>query len=448
MMKTANMPHALLIFPPVYDFALFDLFIKPFPLLTIGKSLERAGYRVSLLNCLDYTDETSCRFLSAPRRHENGTGKFFKQHIEKPVALKNIKRYYSRYGIITEEIERRVSGIRPDIVLVTTGMTYWYPGVREAVRIVRKYHPRVKVIAGGTYATLCSSHCIEVTGADEVISGPASPRLGEVCGSLGLPVPDAPHDSDLLILSDIYSDAAVLKIHSGCPFRCRYCASSLLSGDFHNGDPASAFALLRETHGRLGTRVFAFYDDALLADRERGIIPFLHMVCDSGLNVNFYLPNGIHLRYLDTELAVLMKKAGFREIRIGIESMRPDFHRSYDNKVSVGALGDAVDLLKKAGFGGHEIGCYILAGLPGQYSEDVEESVRTLSRYGVRIYIAEFSPVPGTPIWKECVRTSVYPLEEEPLFHNNSIFPFAWKHFRRTDLESIKRLARSLSVKE
>jgi radical SAM superfamily enzyme YgiQ (UPF0313 family) len=440
-------PHALLVLPPVYDFALFDLFIKPYPLLSIGKSLERAGYRISLLNCLDYTNETTRRRLKSPRRHANGTGKFFKQRAEKPTPLRKIERHYSRYGILGEEIGRQVAALRPDVIFVTTGMTYWYPGVREVVQTIRKTDSSVPIIIGGIYATLCRDHCMKTIEADEVIIGQAFPRLCKVLGAYGFPLPEEPGQYDILILPDIYTDAAVLRIHRGCPFRCSYCASCALTGDFLEGDPISAFGLLTRIHEQLGTHVFAFYDDALLACKERGILPFLEMVCASEFDCEFYLPNGIHLCYLDNNTARLLKRAGFREVRIGIESTHPDFHEVFDKKVNIAALGEGISLLKEAGFRGHEIGCYLMAGLPGQYREEVEESVRFVSRFGVRIYIAEYSPVPGTPLWKESVQKSVYPLEEEPLFHNNTLLPLAWKHFNLVDLESVKLLARSLSIK-
>ena len=47
---------------------------------------------------------------------------------------------------------------RPDVVLVTSTMTYWYPGVQAAVDLVRRRFGRVPVILGGIYATLCPGH--------------------------------------------------------------------------------------------------------------------------------------------------------------------------------------------------------------------------------------------------------------------------------------------------
>jgi len=43
----------LLINPPVYDFAAYDLFSKPLGLLYLAARLRRAGYTVRLIDCMD-----------------------------------------------------------------------------------------------------------------------------------------------------------------------------------------------------------------------------------------------------------------------------------------------------------------------------------------------------------------------------------------------------------
>jgi len=184
-------PLALLVVPPVYDFALFDLFIKPYSLLKLGKVLQNSGYRVHLVNALDYREQKSIERLGRPPRKSNGTGKFFRQIAAKPGVLRetaagNLDRDYFRYGIIEEVFAERLRAREPDVVLVFSGMTYWYPGVQEVVRIIRNSFPRVPVILGGIYASLCTEHAEKYSGADFVVSGAAFPRLGEILASLSL----------------------------------------------------------------------------------------------------------------------------------------------------------------------------------------------------------------------------------------------------------------------
>ena len=118
------------------------------------------GFRVTLIDCLD----------SYSKIKKYGDGKFFKTRIEKPEALKSIQRHYSRYGIPEEMLLKRLSFIeeKPDIIGITSGMTYWYPGVFKIIEITKKFFQDVPIILGGIYATLCYEHAKKYSGADVV----------------------------------------------------------------------------------------------------------------------------------------------------------------------------------------------------------------------------------------------------------------------------------------
>ena len=62
---------------------------------------------------------------------------------------------------------------------------------------------------------------------------------------------------------------------------------------------------------------------------------------------------------------------------------------------------------------------------------------------GVQAHLAEYSPVPGTAMWAEAVRSSEYDLRREPLYHNNTFFALRRPEFTLRDLQELKRLART-----
>ncbi len=447
-MAEEQKPLALLVFPPIYDFALYDLYLKPYSLLRIGKWLACWGYRIHFVNCMDYHDPHSVRCLGRPRRESNGTGKFFRQVVEKPAALTRVRRRFARYGIVREALEAKLRQVEPDLILLSSGMTYWYLGVAEVVQTIRHIHPRVPIVLGGVYASLCTQHARQNIEVDFVVAGQAYPGLCPALQRWSLPVPQAPPEETQYPLRSVLSDAAVLRMNTGCPYRCQYCASRRLDGALKLGSWQTAYRAVQQLHRDLGTKNFAFYDDALLADKERVIVPFLESIIASQLSLNFYVPNGLHIAFIDDQVARLMRAAGFREVRLGMESSKAAFHRSYDCKLDPVDLAVGVDCLRTAGFKPWEIGVYVLAGLPRQSRVEVEESLRFAARLKVRLYVAEYSPIPGSPLWTESVRASSYPLEEEPLTHNNTVLPLQWAQLTPSDLEELKGLSRSLSARQ
>ena len=192
MSPASKKPRVLLINPPIYEFALYDLFLKPYGLLRIGHWLENAGYEVSHLNALDYRDELSISQLGAPHRRRDGTGKFFRQEQPYPDNLARIPRKFARYGILKESFLSRLDdlGGEPDLILITSGMTYWYRGVQEAVMLCRKAFPSAPIGIGGIYATLMPDHCRDICGPDFVTTGPVWPGIIPELEKRGLPVPE------------------------------------------------------------------------------------------------------------------------------------------------------------------------------------------------------------------------------------------------------------------
>ena len=107
----------LLVNPWIYDFAAYNFWCEPLGLLSIGAVLRKAGYRVDLVDCLGGAWE---------RPRPDGTGKFRKEHLPKPASLLGVPRWYGRYGIPVEDFIRELSRMEePDLILVTSSMTYW-----------------------------------------------------------------------------------------------------------------------------------------------------------------------------------------------------------------------------------------------------------------------------------------------------------------------------------
>ena len=445
MSVKSTKPRLLLFQPSIYDFALYDLFLKPYGLLRLGRWFEESGYNVFFLNGLDYKESETNIVLGTPRRMPNGTGKFPRMRVPLPRGVKS-ERYFGRYGVLPEILRKKIKEVNPDLIFITSGMTYWYRGVIEAVKLSKEVYPDIPVVTGGIYASLMPEHCRINTESDYVVSGNTAADIKTILSDHSLPEPTGPIPLSPLMIDEVWKDAGVIRLNEGCPFHCDYCASDLLNTTFILGNAERAFETLIEMHERFDTRNFAFYDDALLVNSSRSINPFLELVIRKEIPVNFYLPNAVHIQFLDNETADLMKRAGFQEIRLGYESSSASFHSNYDDKFPQDDLYRVVEALKKAGFAPGSITAYVLGGLPEQSYLNVERSIETASSTGIRVSLAEYSPVPRTSLWKKSLDLCPFPIEEEPLFHNNTFFPMKWEGYTLENMKYLKNLVRELNA--
>jgi hypothetical protein len=158
-----NPPHILLISPWITDFAAYNFWIRPLGLLYIAGFLRESGFRVTLIDCLDFYSKTQ----------KFGDGKFFKTKIEKPLPLKSIPRNYCQYGIPEEMLFKKLLLLeeKPNLIGITSGMTHWYPGVFKVIEITKNFFKDIPLILGGIYAALCHEHAKKCSEADIVFNG-------------------------------------------------------------------------------------------------------------------------------------------------------------------------------------------------------------------------------------------------------------------------------------
>lgn len=183
---------------------------------------------------------------------------------------------------------------------------------------------------------------------------------------------------------------------------------------------------------------FAFYDDALLINPAGHIVPLLREVIARRIGCRFHTPNALHIKAIDEEVAGLLYRGGFQTLRLGLETANEVRQVETGGKVDNREFQRAVWNLKKAGYAGEEIGVYLMAGLPGQRVEEVEESIALVQDSGAKPLLVEYSPIPGTPMFEQAKKMSPFDLGNEPLFHNNSLFPCRWKGFTWEDFKRLK----------
>jgi hypothetical protein len=430
-------PKILLVNPPIYDFAAYDFWLKPYGMLSIAGFLRgRADFTV-----FDYLDRLHPFMAeqSELKSDQWGRGRFFFKKIEYPEALKQIPRFYRRFGLPRHLFVDFLEKQKPfDFALIQTTMTYWYPGVEEVIEDIRKISPQTKIILGGNYVTLCPEHASKLGGDLLVKTNKLEPLWDYLKLEPNFQKP---------ALWEIYNKlkVGILKLADGCPFKCTYCSVPKVYGTFKPRPMERAIAEL-ELLIKLGAENIAFYDDALLFDAEYVLIPFLKEIFNRDIKVNFHSPNALNARFMTKDLAELMVQASFKTFYLGFESSSSKWQKQTGSKVFSDELAKAVQFLKAAGANPQNITAYQILGHPYIDTQQLEESMKFVHAHGIRGMLADFSPIPGTPDGEVCRK---WVDMDEPLFHNKTAFPIIMLGFNESNLlkDLQRKFNRSLSSK-
>jgi radical SAM superfamily enzyme YgiQ (UPF0313 family) len=424
-------PKILLVNPPIYDFAAYDFWLKPYGMLTVAGYLRgKADFKL-----FDYLDRLH-PFAARQKGLESdrwGRGRFYSKKITKPEPLRTIPRYYRRFGLPRDIfIDFLKQGGPFDFVFVQTTMTYWYDGVQEVIGDIRRACPQAKIILGGNYVTLCNSHAQKL-GADFLVSGTNLEPLRQYLGIL----PDVGQPA----LWEIYNklNVGVLKLSDGCPFNCTYCSVPKVYGGF-KARPLERSLEELELLCKLGAGNIAFYDDALLFEPEKCFVPFLNEVLKRDIKINLHTPNALNARFVTGELAGLMVRAGFKTFYLGFEIASLQWQQHSGSKVLCDELAQAASHLISAGVEPANITAYQILGHPHANTGELEATMRFVNSLGIRGMLADFSPIPGTPDGDYCRR---WVAMDEPLLHNKTAFPIIMLGFDETN--RLKELQRQLN---
>jgi radical SAM superfamily enzyme YgiQ (UPF0313 family) len=376
--------------------------------------LKKLNIKVSLLDCMD---RCSPYYKIKAKTGNFGRGKYPFETVEKPEIYKKVPRLYKRYGMPKELFSSILkTSDPPDIIFVTSSMTYWYPGVFLAIQILRDVFPKTKIILGGIYATLCTQHAEQHSGADIIFRGAAEENLPTLLSELGYTQGTEMEPENIIPDFSLYHKLhyGVVLTSRGCPFDCTYCATKILCPQFHKYPHKQIIGQLSYFNKR--TKNIAFFDDALLYNSD--FPQLLNEITERELGLYFHASNGLHCRLLDNDVAGQMYRANFKTMYLSLETTNPAVQEQTGGKVDTQEFTKAVETLRGVGFAPDDIHTYILYGMPGQEDEEIFESIKLCHDLRVHPHLCEFSPIPHTEEFKK----TGFNENTDPLYHNNLFY--------------------------
>lgn len=405
--------------------------MHPVGLYLLGSLLKKNSWNVNYINCLTRDSDLK------NRRYKTGT--FESKIIEKPVIFKNVDRHYRQYGLSEKSFLASLKNIeKPDMIFITSGMTYWIDGLINTYKIIEKIFPNVQIVIGGISANLIPKKLQElfpkaIIFSDQIFNNDTLTFTKNInIKNLNQP----------LSIKEIFPSISEMR-HGpvlttlGCPYRCSYCASKIIQKKFHIRSTEVVFSEIKEMINKYEIIDFSFYDDALLYKPANNFIPLAKKILSLNKELRFHAPNGLHLKWLDKNIVNLMKEIGFRTLRFGYESGATKYKNDTNSKTEKNEIKEKVEIMLNAGFPPKDIGIYVMGGLPEQTPEIMFDDIKFINSLGVKAKPVFISPVPKTPIF-EYYKTKFPILEKDPRVQNDIFFISQLDDWGFEKLNSIK----------
>jgi len=414
-----------LINPPIEDFYVTGIRRQPLGLLYIAAALKAGGYNSSLLNC--HSGKKS--IMELPRVFS-----YLKPYINSsdPELLFPYKNY-THYGMSWHEIETRIRNSPAEIYFISSLFTTYYKETERIIEIIRKHVKNAYIAIGGYHASLYPDYCLNETGADFVICGEGEIPSLELVRSInnGLPLQSVPglvyrdkseiKKNPLLSKPDVsllpfparelmlerdfkaYRKHFVSLITSrGCPNNCSFCTGKIIWGNGRRERTAEdVMNEIGECVAKYGAEIINFEDDNLLPTKKRAHEFLNLLICEREKNrlyPELTAMNGISLEKVDDEIIRLMKQAGFRELNISLVTHSENIQRNEKRPFNSEKFRIIAESARREGM---NVRGYFILGLPGQNSEEINDTIAFLKSIDVKVfpsvYYNIYSPEPE---WK------------------------------------------------
>jgi magnesium-protoporphyrin IX monomethyl ester (oxidative) cyclase len=377
--------------------------------------------------------------------------------------IENIGEGLIRFGLSEREIIQRIEAAKPDLVGFSCLFSSQFPVIRHLVEQVKKLDPEIITVAGGTHPSFLAERCLNTSQLDYIVMAEGEQTLFRLIESLkqGAAVETIPGLAfraegrvvvnarpeyideldrlpfparELFPVEDYFRINVPMQSLSrsrrnlaiatsrGCPYRCRFCSSTVHWGNCYRARSAEKVLLeLSELKDKYRIEEVKFEDDNLTSDKERARRIFKGMI-ESRLNLHWNTPNGIAVWTLDESMLELMKESGCYEITVAVESGDPWVLKHLVKKpVNLEKTREMVGVIKRLGI---ETSGYFIIGFPGETREQIMNTINYARSLELdRCYLFIFTPLPGTPLARMAIEQGKLPADHDFENANNYFLP-------------------------
>jgi len=332
------------------------------------------------------------------------------------------------------EAEKIIADFRPDLVGISS-LSVKTPSARRIAAIAKRVAPGVPVVVGGDHPTVWPERFLDGPDIDMVVRGEGEATFGALLGAMQALEPGAgldnlpalpglslrrsdgsiEHGADRPLIEDLGTvefprldsllgletyravDLGAVIGMRGCPFGCSFCGvSTVWTNRVRLRTPANVADELEYLANRFDPPYFSFRDATFTLKRS-WTVELCREIIERGLTRPWECVTRADT--LDRELLEVMREAGCRTLRIGVESGSPRVLETMNKSLELEPLREAARVMNEMGF---YWSAYFLFGTPHETEESIEETMRFIEELDPPfVTVARFSPIPGTPYYNE-----------------------------------------------
>jgi anaerobic magnesium-protoporphyrin IX monomethyl ester cyclase len=336
-----------------------------------------------------------------------------------------------------KEIESKIIEFKPDIIGLTM-LTANYKVDKIIAGIAKKINKDIKIIIGGTHATIDPDNTLKNDEFDYLVRGEGELTFLELIEGKDkksikglsykqnnkiiqnekrpfikdldiLPFPSR----DLFINNTKYMDFGNIITGRGCPYTCVFCASQKIwERKVRFRSPQNVIEEIKDLKSKFNPSIIYFIDDTFTLIKSRA-----KNICRKMIEEKINIPWKCDTRVdkLDYELVNLMKEAGCIRIKIGVETGSENMHNKIKKKLTLDKIRKGVKIIKSVGL---PLTVYLMAGFPGETNRDIKDTIEFAKEIDADYYsLSIVAPYLGTEIYDEFIKSG------------NNIVKEHWEYF-------------------
>lgn len=177
----------------------------------------------------------------------------------------------------------------------------------------------------------------------------------------------------------------------GCPYKCSFCYKTPSDKQYRRRSPANIVDEMVHLQRSYGVKEIMFYDDLMPQQYVRELC---EEILHRGLRMAWETPQRVNL--VNPELLRLMKRAGCRVLRYGVEQGDPVQMQLVEKRISIDQVKRVFQWTREAGI---DAFAYFIVGYAFETPETMRATIELAKELNPRfVMFTKATPLPGTPL--------------------------------------------------